>query len=358
MRYLLPASYLLLSTAAWADVPRVATDIAPVHSLVSQVMAGVGTPDLTIPPGASPHSYAMRPSEARALAAADLVVWVGPALTPWMGEPIKALAGDALHLELEDVVGTLVLKNRAGVAFEAHEHGEDHDEHVGHDDEDDHEGHDDHDADDHDDHDDHANDHDDDDYDDHEDHDDHDDHADHDEHNHAAGAVDPHLWLDPVNASLWLNAISDVLGQIDPENSALYAANASKAQADLSDLQASIQTELTPLQGRPFAVFHDAYHYFEARFGVEASAALSLSDGSAPSAARLAEVRDVVQSVNAVCVFTEPQFNPGLVAALTEGSSMKSAPLDPLGATLTPGPALYGAVIQGLATSFTECLSE
>ena len=344
MRYLLPASFVLLSTAAWADVPRVATDIAPVHSLVSQVMAGVGTPDLTIPPGASPHSYAMRPSEARALAGADLVVWVGHALTPWMGEPIDALAGDALHLELEDVAGTLVLKNRAGVAFEAHDHDEDHDDHAGE------EGHDAHEEDE--DHDDHAED------DGHDDEDDHDDHDDHDGHNHAAGAVDPHLWLDPVNASLWLGAISDVLGQLDPENAAIYAANAAKGQAELTDLQTSIQAQLTPLQGRPFAVFHDAYHYFEARFGVEASAALSLSDGSAPSAARLAEVREVVQSVNAVCVFTEPQFNPGLVAALAEGGDMKSAPLDPLGAALTPGPALYGEVIQGLATSFTECLSK
>ena len=123
-------------------------------------------------------------------------------------------------------------------------------------------------------------------------------------------------------------------------------------------MQTRIQAQLAPVQGRPFAVFHDAYHYFEARFGVEASAALSLSDGSAPSAARLDDVRDVVQSINAVCVFTEPQFNPGLVAALADGRSLKSAPLDPLGAGLTPGPALYGEVIQGLATSFENCLSE
>ena len=157
---------------------------------------------------------------------------------------------------------------------------------------------------------------------------------------------------------MWLGAISDALGQLDPENATLYAANAAKGQADLVELQGDIQAQLTPLQGRHFAVFHDAYHYFEARFGVEASAALSLSDGSAPSAARLAEVRGVVKSVNAVCVFTEPQFNAGLVDALAEGGDVKSAPLDPLGAELTPGPALYGEVIQGLATSFTECLSE
>jgi zinc transport system substrate-binding protein len=320
MRRLLPVSFLLLSTAAWADVPRVATDIAPVHSLVAQVMAGVGTPDLTIPPGASPHSYAMRPSEARALAGADLVVWVGPSLTAWLGDPIDTLASGALRLELENVAGTVMLENRTGVAFEVHDHG------ANHDDDAEEEGR--------------------------------DDHADHDGQDHPAGAIDPHLWLDPVNASLWLGAISDALGQLDPENAQIYAANAAKGQGDLADLQARIQAQLEPVQGRPFAVFHDAYHYFEARFGVEASAALLLSDGSAPSAARLDEVRNVVHSINAVCVFTEPQFNPGLVAALAEEGSLKSALLDPLGAALTPGPALYGEMIQGLATSFTNCLTE
>jgi zinc transport system substrate-binding protein len=320
MRRLLPVSFLLLSTAAWADVPRVATDIAPVHSLVAQVMAGVGTPDLTIPPGASPHSYAMRPSEARALAGADLVVWVGPSLTAWLGDPIDTLASGALRLELENVAGTVMLENRTGVAFEVHDHG------ANHDDDAEEEGR--------------------------------DDHADHDGQDHPAGAIDPHLWLDPVNASLWLGAISDALGQLDPENAQIYAANAAKGQGDLADLQARIQAQLEPVQGRPFAVFHDAYHYFEARFGVEASAALLLSDGSAPSAARLDEVRNVVHSINAVCVFTEPQFNPGLVAALAEEGSLKSALLDPLGAALTPGPALYGEMIQGLATSFANCLIE
>ncbi|MCX8225669.1 MAG: zinc ABC transporter substrate-binding protein [Sulfitobacter sp.] len=320
MRRLLPVSFLLLSTAAWADVPRVATDIAPVHSLVAQVMAGVGTPDLTIPPGASPHSYAMRPSEARALAGADLVVWVGPSLTAWLGNPIDTLAGDALRLELENAAGTVMLENRTGVAFEVHDHT------ANHDDDAEEEGR--------------------------------DDHADHGGHDHPEDSIDPHLWLDPVNASLWLGAISVALGQLDPENAKIYAANAAKGQGDMAKLQARIQAQLEPVQRRPFAVFHDAYHYFEARFGVEASAALLLSDGSAPSAARLDEVRNVVQSINAVCVFTEPQFNPGLVAALAEEGSLKSALLDPLGAALTPGPALYGEMIQELATSFANCLIE
>jgi zinc transport system substrate-binding protein len=75
-----------------ADVPRVAVDIAPVHSLVARVMEGVGTPDLILPPGASPHEYSLRPSEAAALQEADIVFWMGEDLTPWMEDAVETLA--------------------------------------------------------------------------------------------------------------------------------------------------------------------------------------------------------------------------------------------------------------------------
>ncbi|WP_340241006.1 zinc ABC transporter substrate-binding protein [Sulfitobacter pontiacus] len=367
MRRLLCTTLLFSAGLAHAEVPRVATDIAPVHSLVSMVMQGAGSPDLIIPPGASPHSYAMRPSEARAVAKADLVVWVGPSLAPWLEEPMSSLAQGAERLTLQDVEGIRLLTNRSGVAFEAHDHGdhEGDDDHAGHED---HEGHD-HGA--HEDHGDHG-DHEGHDHDDHGDHKGHDDHADHDDHdhdaheeadahaghNHAPGALDPHIWLDPQNAMVWLDAIAASLSAQDPENAALYADNAAQAQAQLVDLQADIQAELTPLRGQKFVVFHDAYHYFEARFDVEASAAISLSDGAAPSAARLAEVRDVVKDTQAACVFTEPQFNAGLVDALQDGTALKSASLDPIGAALEPGVDMYPALLRDLAAAFTSCLAE
>jgi zinc transport system substrate-binding protein len=388
MRRLLCTTLLFSAGLAHAEVPRVATDIAPVHSLVSMVMQGAGSPDLIIPPGASPHSYAMRPSEARAVAKADLVVWVGPSLAPWLEEPMSSLAQGAERLTLQDVEGIRLLTNRSGVAFEAHEHGdhEGHDDHGGHDDHADHAEHDDHEGHDHDDHGDHEDHKDHDGHDDHAGHDDHgdheghdhadqeghDDHADHDDHdhdaheeadaheghNHAPGALDPHIWLDPQNAVVWLDAIAASLSAQDPENADLYADNAAQAQAQLVDLQADIQAELTPLRGQKFVVFHDAYHYFEARFDVEASAAISLSDGAAPSAARLAEVRDVVKDTQAACVFTEPQFNAGLVEALQDGTALKSASLDPIGAALEPGVDMYPALLRDLAAAFTSCLAE
>ena len=347
MRRLLCTTLLFSAGLAHAEVPRVATDIAPIHSLVSMIMQGAGSPDLIIPPGASPHSYAMRPSEARAVAKADLVVWVGPSLAPWLEEPMSSLAQGAERLTLQEVEGIRLLTNRSGVAFEAHDHGdhEGHEDHDGHDDHAEHDDHEGHDHADHADHDDH-------------DHDAHEEADAHAGHNHAPGALDPHIWLDPQNAVVWLDAIAASLSAQDPENAALYADNAAQAQAQLVDLQADIQAELTPLRGQKFVVFHDAYHYFEARFDVEASAAISLSDGAAPSAARLAEVRDVVKDTQAACVFTEPQFNAGLVDALQDGTALKSASLDPIGAALEPGVDMYPALLRDLAAAFSSCLAE
>ncbi|MGR3629710.1 MAG: zinc ABC transporter substrate-binding protein [Sulfitobacter sp.] len=400
-RFTLPAAILASAASPlWADVPAVATDIAPVHALVSQVMEGVGTPDLIVPPRSSPHGYAMRPSEARALSGADLVVWVGPLLTPWLADPLESLASSASHLALLEQPGTRVLAFREGATFEAHDHGDEGDEdhggeehaekgddqethdhdahgdeaheehhHEKHDDEEhDHEEHDDeeHDHEGHDheqhDHDAHG----------HEGHDDagqddaghdapapdegHDDHG-HDE-AHAHSGVDPHVWLDPQNGQLWLGQIAEALAELDPDNAAQYRENAAAAQAELAALEEDIAETLAPVKSRPFIVFHDAYHYFEARFDIEARGAISENDARAPGAARVSELRDLVAESGAKCVFAEPQFNPGLIAAVTEGQGTGTGTLDPLGADLEPGAALYADLLRGMAENMAACLSD
>jgi zinc transport system substrate-binding protein len=377
----LTALPLVLATPALADVPRVAVDIAPVHALVAQVMAGVGVPDLVLPPTASPHAYALRPSEAAALQGADLVVWIGPQLTPWLAGPLDTLSGNAARLGLLEVAGIRRLEFRQGASFEAH----DHDDHEGHDDHahddhgdeahdhaghdhghghDAHKGHDhghDHGAHDHaheaqkqDDHAGHDHGHD------HAGHDHghdhaHDDHG-HDDHDHDHSGTDPHAWLDPVNAAIWLDVIAAELSRLDPANAAAYAANAATGQAELATLQADIAARMAPLSGG-FIVFHDAYHYFEARFGIEAAGAISLSDAAPPGPARVAEIRDLVARQGIGCVFVEPQFNRGMVDAVFDGAGVRIGVIDPIGATLEPGPGLYAALMDGMATSFEACLT-
>ena len=360
----------LSSGAAWADVPDVVTDIAPVHSLVARIMEGVGTPDLILPQNASPHGFALRPSQAAALQNADLVFWVSENLTPWLGEALETLAPDAVSIELLEVADTRVLPIRTGATFEAHdhddhaeEHDEDHDDHADHEDHADH-GHEEHHDDDHGDHadghDDHAEDHADHGHDEH--HDDHDGHDDHDEEGHAGdhaghdhSGIDPHAWLDPLNAAVWAQAIAETLAQADPENALSYQANADNLLMELGDLVADVNAEFSMSSPIGFIVFHDAYQYFESRFGLSPLGAISLSDATAPSAGRVAEIRERIAELGGTCVFAEPQFDPRIVATVTEGTQTSTAVIDPLGSGLDIGAGLYPALIRAMAESFQSC---
>lgn len=334
MRRLIAFFSIMLAGAAQAEAPRVVADIAPVHSLVAQVMAGVGTPDLLIDPGASPHSHRLRPSQASALEAAGLVFWVGPPLTPSLERTLTTLAGAADRVMLIEVPGTRVLPFRETALFAAEE-GQD-----GHDDHDDH-GHD------HDNHDKHDNQAD----------DEHDAHAHdegHDAHDHSGD--DPHLWLNPENALVWLDAIARALAAADPANAALYRQNAEAARADLTARIATLDARMAQVSGIPFVVMHDAYQYLEDRFGLSALGAIAASDAAAPGPRRVAEVQSLLQAQGVACIFSEPQFDADRVAVLAGGSGTRVAQLDPLGAGLTPGPALYGDLLDGLSSALADCL--
>ncbi|MYA89117.1 MAG: zinc transporter, partial [Boseongicola sp. SB0662_bin_57] len=346
----------------------VAVDIAPVHSLVARVMEGIGAPKLIVPPGASPHEYSLRPSEAAALQEADLVFWMGEDLAPWMADAVKNLAVNAAVTALLEADGTILLDFREGALFEAHAHeDEDHEEHA-HDEDHAHgdEGHADAEGHDHD-HDEHAHDdeheheeHAHDDEHEHEEHarDDeheHEEHA-HDDHGHAHGDHDPHAWLTPENARTWLNLFAAQLSAADPDNAGAYFANAAAGRAEIEALSAEVSETLDAVRGGKFIVFHDAYQYFETAFDFPASGAISLGDASDPSPARIAEIQARVREEGIDCVLAEPQFNPGLVATVLDGTDASTGVIDPLGADLEPGPALYPQLIRNMATTLAGCL--
>ena len=369
-RFLFPSAALSTAFAAFpamADVPNVVTDIAPVHSLVATVMGDLGAPELLVDPGSSPHSYALRPSQARALDKADLVVWIGEPLTPWLHDPLETLAGSAAQLELLEADGTFQYAFREDVVFAHSDVAEEHAEHD-HDDHDDHDDHAEHGEDDHghdEKHEDH--DHDGDGHQDHaaENHEDHhdahdDDHADEHDHGHDHAhdheGLDPHAWLDPENGRIWLGLIAEQLATLDPENAATYRANAAAGQDRLAGMIGALEAKLEPLEDKPFVVFHDAYQYFETRFHLRAVGAIRLSDASDPSPARIAEIQEAVAQSGVVCAFSEPQYNPRLIQTVFAGTQAKTAEIDPLGLKLAPGAALYPALIEALANEVVSCL--
>ena len=307
----LAVAALTISTAM-ADVPNVAVDIAPVHSLVARVMQGVGTPDLIIRSGASPHHYSLRPSEAKALQDANVVIWMGEGLTPWMEDAVATLSSEALTMSLLKKEATALLEFRESALFEEHNH-DDHSD-KGHDEPEEH-GHD----------------------------------------EHAHGSYDPHAWLSPENAKIWLNLIAAQLSTADPENAGTYFTNAAIALTETDTLMTEVSAMLEPIRGTRFIVFHDAYQYFETVFDFPASGAISLGDATDPSPARITKIQDRIKDQGVQCVLAEPQFKKGLVATVLEGTDAKTSIIDPLGIALEPGPTLYPQLIRNMAKTLVDC---
>lgn len=353
--------------------PNVVADIAPVHSLVSQVMGTEGTPELLIPPTQSPHEGVLRPSQARALAGADLVVWIGPGLTPWLADTLEGR--DAETMMLLEVPGTALLAAReAGVAeglgLDDHDHGHgDHDDHDDHDDEEhdedkDHNEHDDHDE--HDENDEHA---DEDDHDDHEEHAEHDEHDDHDEHaededhddhdqgDHALndGITDPHAWLDPENARVWVAAIAEALAELDPSGAPAYRANAAAAIERLEALEADMAAALAPVADRPYVVMHDAFAYVEAHFGLREPSRLSAGDAAPAGPRAISNMRAFAAQEGVRCFFIEPQQAASGMEPLLSSDEQSIHVLDPIGVSSKPGPDHYNETMRAFAGAMAGC---
>ena len=326
---------LFFSFSAKAEV-NVVTTIKPLHSLVSSVMKGVGEPSLIIEGTNNPHTFVFKPSHAEMIENADIVFWIGEDLEAFMEKPLDSLAKNAKTISFMDLASIEKLKFREQNIFD------DHDDH-GHDDHDDH-GHKDDDHDDHDDHDGHD--------DEHDGHDDHDDHAGHhDGHNH--GEFDAHIWLDPANAKEMVLEISHELSELDPSNKSKYEDNASKTIVALDKLIEEVDKSLS--KDISYIVFHDAYQYFEKRFGVIPAGALTLNPDVLPGAKQIADIQDVINDKGIKCIFSEPQYNPKIIETLGNDMNISTGVMDPLGAYLDAGPSMYSDLINQIANSIKDC---
>lgn len=302
----LAAAACLWTSAASAEAPRVVATIKPVHALVSAVMGEVGTPVLIVRGSASPHGYTLRPSDAAALENADLVFWTGQGMELFLEEALASLAVDAAVVELAATPGLELLPVRDGGAFGDHHHDAGDTRHG--------------------------------------------DHVD-------STDRDMHFWLDPANAVRVTATICEALAAADPANAAIYEANAAAVAERLAALAAEIDARLAPVRDVPFVVFHDAFQYFEHRFGLTVVGSITVMPDAVPSAARVAEIRHRIEASGAACVFAEPQFQPAIVRTIIEGTGARFGTLDPEGAGLPEGPELYPALLLGIAVSLHDCLS-
>ena len=311
----------LLSFISYANAEtKVIASIKPLHSLVSYVMDGVGTPDILVDGSSSPHTFQLKPSHATMLQEADIVFWIGEDLESFLETPLESIAANSRHITLMESDEIELLKFR-----EKHIFG-------GHDDHDDH-------GDEHDEHDEHADEH----------GDEHDDHHD----GHAHGEHDIHFWLDPEIAKTIVKIVTRELSELDPTNASTYKSNSAKALNEINQLISDAKSKIN--KDAKYVVFHDAYQYFEKRFGVEVIGALTVNPEVLPGAKQLAEIREVIEHENVNCLFSEPQFNPSIAETIAKDTGVKAAVLDPLGAELEPGKDLYFDLIGDIASSFESC---
>ena len=312
------STFSLLSFASYANAEtKVVASIKPLHSLISYVMDGVGTPDIIIDGSSSPHTFQLKPSHASMLQEADIVFWIGEDLESFLETPLDSIAKNAKRVTLMDSNEIDLLKFREKNVFDDHdEHGDEHDEHG-------------------DEHDEHG--------------DEHDDHHD----GHAHGEFDIHFWLDPEIAKTIVTIVARELSEIDAANKSTYEANAKKAINDLDTLIAETRSKIN--SDATYIVFHDAYQYFEKRFGIEVIGALTVNPEVLPGAKQLAEIREVIEHEKVNCLFSEPQFNPSIAKTIAQDTGVKASVLDPLGAELNPGKDLYFDLIGDMASSFESC---
>lgn len=282
----------VLAPVTGMAAPRVVASIQPIHSLVAGVMDGVAPPVLLIRGGASPHMYALRPSQARLLQEADLVFWIGEGLETFLVKPLSRLREGRRAIALSRAPGIRL----RGVAGPAHvgEHGEAH--------------------------------------------------------------IDMHIWLDPSNAVAMVDAIAAALVRADPPHAESYRANAQTMRSRLQALDAALSRRLAPVRSMAFITYHDAYGYFTDRYGLNALKPIAVSPEHRPGVARLRRLRRLIESHDVRCVFTEPQYEPAIVRALVRGTDARIATLDPLGAEIPPGREAYFTLMENLAGALADCL--
>lgn len=290
--------------AAAEKVPRVVATTKPIHSIVSAVLGDAGKAELLITGMTSPHAYALKPSDASLLNAADMFVRVSEQVEPFTARIAKALPAQVEVVTLAETEGLKLLQVRFGGHFDDHSH---------------------------------------------------------DAENELSAddlSVDGHIWLDPENGKLMARRLAGVFAIRWPEHADYFMANAERLADEIDTASQEIKAQLESVHGVPFVVFHDAYHYFEERFGLKSAGAIAINPEVPPGARRLSALRNRIKELGGVCAFAEPQFSTRVLDAVTLDTGARSGVLDPIGVDLEPGPSLYVRLLKDLAGGFASCLGK
>ena len=288
----------------------VVVSIKPFHSLVSGVMLGVARPELLLKGNFSPHTYSLKPSDAKKLQYADFVFWGGEALEGFLAKPIISLSKNAEVVSILEINGLKLRSFRAESHIGKFKNFESYNNNLpkiqG---------------------------------------------------AELKAAVDPHIWLDPENAKVITQETVQILSDFDPENAQKFQKNGEKIIVRLNELDQQLSSEMSEISDRTYLVLHDAYQYFESRYQLKNAGSITLQMEHFLGVRRLKKVQKMIKTSNVRCIFTEPQYSQKLVNTLIKDTSVKKGILDPIGADILPGPELYFDLLKNLSISLKSCLN-
>ncbi|MGC0986406.1 zinc ABC transporter substrate-binding protein ZnuA [Pantoea agglomerans] len=285
----------------------VVASLKPVGFIAAAIADGVTPVDVLLPDGASEHDYSLRPSDAKRLKNADLVVWVGPEMEAFMAKSAAELPAQK----------NLAMVNIDGVKPLLISGGEDEDEHTAEKSEE----------------------------------------QDADAHHHHRGEFNMHLWLSPEIARKTAVAIHGKLLELMPQDKAKLDANLQQFEVALADTDKRVSAQLAPVKNKGYFVFHDAYTYFEKQYGLSPTGHFTVNPEIQPGAQRLHQIRTQLVEQKAVCVFAEPQFRPAVIDAVARGTQVRKGTLDPLGTDISLAKDSYVKFLSQLSSQYESCLN-
>ncbi len=167
--------------------------------------------------------------------------------------------------------------------------------------------------------------------------------------------IDPHVWLSTINARLIARALAEKLGAVDAANHGRYMNNLDNFNSAMDELDARINTTLRNVKDKPFAVYHNAFGYFEQQYGLSHVAAYTENEELQPGIRKVLAVRDILESNNVRCVLLEPSNNPAEIRQLT-GRDMNLVAIDWFGFDYAASKTGYGDFMLGVTEAISGCL--
>ena len=257
-------------TAADDGRLRVLTSFYPMYDFACKI--GGDCIDVTnmVPSGTEPHDWEPSTNDLKNLEKADVFIYNGADMEPW-ADDLLVSRSDTLHVV--EASENVELRTTDGEHEHAHEH----------------EGAD-----------------------------------------HHHGDFDPHVWLDPENAKIEMEAIRDALCAADPENSTVFQSNYEKYAAELDALDAEFREKLSSLPNRTIVVAHEAFGYLCDAYGLTQVGIEGLSPDSEPDPGRMAEVIDFVRDHSISTIFFEELVSPKVAEAIASETGAQAKMLSPL----------------------------